>query len=44
MAAGILIAREAGAKVTEFAGNPVTRGEVLASGPLIHADLVALFS
>lgn len=44
MAAGMLIAREAGAQVTDFAGNPVSRGEVLASGPLIHADLVTLLS
>lgn len=44
MAAGVLIAREAGAKVTDFAGNPVSRGDVLASGPLIHADLVTLLS
>lgn len=43
-AAGALIAREAGAKVTDFDGNPATRGDVLASGPLIHAELVTLFS
>lgn len=42
MAAGALIAQEAGAKVTDFAGNPASRGDVLASGPLLHADLVAL--
>jgi hypothetical protein len=30
--------------VTDFDGNPATRGDVLASGPLIHAELVTLFS
>lgn len=41
-AAGTLIATEAGAVVTNFSGDPVTRGEVLASAPGIHAELIAL--
>lgn len=44
VAAGILIAREAGAIVTDFAGGPVTGGDVVASSPGIHADLIALLA
>lgn len=44
IAAGILIAREAGAIVTDFSGGPVTRGEVLASAPAIHAQLSAMLT
>lgn len=42
IAAGALIAREAGAIVTDFSGSPVTGGDVLASAPGIHAGMVAL--
>ena len=43
-AAGILIAREAGAIVTDFGGDSVDGGEVLASAPGIHGALVELLS
>lgn len=44
IAAGMLIARESGAIVTDFSGRPVTRGEVLACAPGIHGDLMALLA
>ena len=44
LAAGVLIAQESGAIVTDFDGLPVTRGDVLVSGPLLHTELVALFA
>ena len=43
-AAGILIAREAGAIVTDFSGGSVRGGEVLASAPGIHRALVDLLT
>lgn len=44
-AAGILLIKEAGGRVTDFSGAPVrlASDEVLASNGLIHAELVALF-
>lgn len=42
--AGHIIASEAGAVLSDFAGQPVTPAEVLCSQPHIHADLVALLT
>lgn len=44
IAAGMLIAHEAGAVVTDFSGRPVTDGDVLACCPPLHADLVDLLA
>lgn len=41
-AAGMLIASESGAIVTDFTGGPVTGDEVLASAPGIHRSMVTL--
>jgi fructose-1,6-bisphosphatase/inositol monophosphatase family enzyme len=42
MAAGELIAREAGAITSDFAGGPAQPGELLASAPGVHAAVVGL--
>lgn len=42
MAAGELIAREAGAITSDFAGGPARPGELLASAPGLHAAVVGL--
>ena len=44
-AAGILLVREAGGRVTDFAGRPVklSSEEVLASNGLIHDEMVKMF-
>jgi myo-inositol-1(or 4)-monophosphatase len=44
-AAGILLVREAGGRVTDFAGRPVrlSSEEVLASNGLIHDEMVSMF-
>jgi myo-inositol-1(or 4)-monophosphatase len=44
LAAGILIVREAGGNVTDFAGGPdvLPKGEVLATNNRIHAEMLAL--
>jgi myo-inositol-1(or 4)-monophosphatase len=41
MAAGIVILREAGGKVTAYDGSPldITSGRILATNGLIHAEL-----
>jgi fructose-1,6-bisphosphatase/inositol monophosphatase family enzyme len=44
LAAGELIAREAGAVVTDFAGRPPHPGQVLASTPGLHAAMVDLLA
>ncbi|HEX9259236.1 MAG TPA: inositol monophosphatase family protein [Acidimicrobiales bacterium] len=44
MAAGVLIAREAGAVTTDFAGGPVVPDQVLAAAPGIHAAMVELLA
>ncbi len=50
IAAGVLIAREAGAVVTDFSGSPMPPGipsqpsEILASTPGIHSELVTLLT
>jgi myo-inositol-1(or 4)-monophosphatase len=44
MAAGALVAREAGAIVTDFSGGPVTPAQVLASAPGIHAAMIDLLA
>ncbi|MFM8869953.1 MAG: inositol monophosphatase family protein [Actinomycetota bacterium] len=44
LVAGQVIATEAGAIVTDFAGNSVRPEEVMASTPAIHGDLVALLA
>jgi myo-inositol-1(or 4)-monophosphatase len=44
VAAGMLIAQEAGAIVTDFSGHPVSHGDVLASSPGIHKDLIDLLA
>jgi myo-inositol-1(or 4)-monophosphatase len=41
LAAGQLIASEAGAKISNFSGGPITPSEVLVSTPEIHSSLVA---
>ena len=43
LAAGILLVREAGGAITDFAGGPIaiTSRTVLAGGPRVHADLLA---
>jgi len=45
-AAGVLIAREAGARVTDFAGHPFTNREpeILATNGRIHIDMLALLA
>jgi myo-inositol-1(or 4)-monophosphatase len=44
-AAGILLVREAGGRVTDFSGRPVklSSEEVLASNGLIHDEMVGMF-
>ena len=44
LAAGELIAREAGARVGDFAGGPARPGEVLAAPPQLYDALVTLFA
>ncbi len=44
MAAGELIAREAGAITSDFSGGPTHPGETLASAPGIHAAVVELLA
>jgi myo-inositol-1(or 4)-monophosphatase len=44
LVAGHIIATEAGAIVTNYAGKPVTPAQVLASSPGVHAALVALIA
>jgi myo-inositol-1(or 4)-monophosphatase len=44
LAAGELIAREAGAVLTDLAGGRVQPGSVLAAGPALHAQLLDLLS
>ncbi|RPH50352.1 MAG: inositol monophosphatase [Desulfobacteraceae bacterium] len=43
-AAGFIIAREAGARVTDFSGNPfdVNKKEVLATNSMIHGEMIKL--
>jgi myo-inositol-1(or 4)-monophosphatase len=41
LAAGQLIASEAGAKISNFSGEPITPSEVLVSTPGIHSSLIA---
>jgi myo-inositol-1(or 4)-monophosphatase len=42
IAAGELIAREAGARTSDFAGGPARPGEVLAAAPGVHAAFLQL--
>jgi myo-inositol-1(or 4)-monophosphatase len=44
MAAGELIAREAGAVTSDFVGGPARPGQVVAAAPGVHADLLALLA
>jgi myo-inositol-1(or 4)-monophosphatase len=44
LVAGQIIATEAGAIVTNYAGEPVTPEQVLASSPLIQQELIALIA
>jgi myo-inositol-1(or 4)-monophosphatase len=44
LAAGELIARESGAVLTDRAGGPVRPGSVVAAGPALHAQLLALLA
>jgi myo-inositol-1(or 4)-monophosphatase len=44
LAAGELIAREAGAVLTDRAGGPVRPGSVVAAGPALHPQLLALLA
>ena len=45
-AAGVLVVREAGGRVTDFKGHPadIHRGEVLASNGLLHDEMLAVLS
>ena len=42
--AGQVIATEAGAIISDYAGNPVTPAQVLAATPGVHADLIRLIA
>lgn len=42
--AGMLIATEAGARCTDFTGDPVSRGRVLAAGPARHHLMQTFFT
>ncbi len=44
MAAGVLIATEAGATASDFGGGPPTVDEVVVAAPDIHADLLRLIA
>jgi myo-inositol-1(or 4)-monophosphatase len=44
LAAGELIARESGAVLTDRAGGPVRPGSVVAAGPALHPQLLALLT
>ncbi|MEY3033399.1 MAG: Inositol-monophosphatase [Actinomycetota bacterium] len=44
VAAGSLIAEEAGARVTDFSGGPASTGQILATAPGIHEAMVDMLS
>jgi myo-inositol-1(or 4)-monophosphatase len=44
LAAGELVAREAGAVTTDLAGGPPTAGDVVAAPPELHSSLLALLT
>lgn len=44
VAAGSLVAEEAGALVTDFDGGPARTEQVLATNPALHADMIALLA
>ena len=44
VAAGSLIAEEAGARVTDFSGGPASTGQILAAAPGIHEAMVDMLS
>jgi myo-inositol-1(or 4)-monophosphatase len=44
LAAGQLIATEAGATISDFSGNGVRPAEVLCASPVIHPQLVTLLT
>jgi myo-inositol-1(or 4)-monophosphatase len=44
VAAGLLIAEEAGAQVSDFAGGPARPEQLLVAAPALHAELRRLLS